>query len=628
MPTSCCARVLASACGGLTPLKIAADGSGLGLDSGFTNPTHTSLPGSRVVLQIDQSISHFISRTSFNPSLSSSSARVNPTPSKHHHTKTPMASTSRPGDITSAVVPPAAQQTPAPSCPELSRGTWSKRYGRYDFERFDHVNHRDALVGGASIGSVQVDCNLLFAESQWGVLEDADAGIVYIDFYIQQPAHYRLDWARIEVTLEDVREPLRGLPAQITPYYGPRRVVGPESTKAKFERVSLEPRLEVMGAGGGLGGKEFETSFEVPCRWEFTGTRVCRSGKGKKVFTGLHRTLEWSLKENELDPGQQNLVKTAFAFARQGEPFLMKIKVRGGLKGTMNRIKAKFSHRKGSDGISTTRIGRYSGPQRSLDRLAGDLDKVMEMKNQQLTALELPRPQPATFWQVSSPQATGGSQSSNGDAQTAAPTSAPLPSASRPQAILPTVASPVQIEAPAPAPAPAPATSPTSLQDRTQPTLENLSAMAELFMRPSLETIRQQMSMQTSMQTPANHYSPPTVATLPSEVSGTVEETPSVTPAAVPETPMVPTRTMDTSPGEAATPGPVNAGQVTIASVDDEVAMLQEALTKRMRKLRGAFLWIIFQPPKLPLLVLQRLYQLIKWPRLILRLMLRVLFGV
>ncbi|TLD33392.1 hypothetical protein PspLS_01576 [Pyricularia sp. CBS 133598] len=528
-----------------------------------------------------------------------------------------MASASTPGDITSVVVSPGAHQAPAPTRPELSKGTWSKRYGRYDFERFDHVNHKDALVGGASIGNVQVDCNLLFAESQWGVLEEADAGIVYIDFHIQQPTNYRLDWAKIEITLQDLGDAADGLPAQITPYYGPRRVVGPESTKTKLERVNVEPKLEIMGAGGGLGGKEFETMFEVPCRWEFTGNRVCRDGKGKKVFTGLHRTLEWTLKENELDPGQQNLVKTAFAFARQGEAFLMKIKVRGGLKGTMNRIKAKFSHKRGSkDGISTTRIGPHLGPKTSLDSVANDLDKVMEMKNQQLTALELPRPQPATFWQVSDPQATATSQSSNDDAQTAAQTLASLPSASRPQAILPSVPASVQIEAPPPI------TASTTLQDRTQPTLENLSAMAELFMRPSLETIRQEISLST----PTNNA--PTVATLPSEVSSTAGETSRVTVAAAPETEMISTPTQETTAVETTAPGLVVADQGTVASVNDEVAMLQEALTKRMKKLRGALLWMIFQPPKIPLLVLQRLYQLIKWPRLIFRLMLRVFFGV
>ncbi|KAI6352325.1 hypothetical protein MCOR25_009456 [Pyricularia grisea] len=528
-----------------------------------------------------------------------------------------MASTSPPGDTNTVVVSPAAHRSPAPTHPELSRGTWSKRYGRYDFERFDHINHRDALVGGASIGNVQVDCNLLFAESQWGVLEQADAGIVYIDFHIQQPANYRLDWARIEVTLEDVCEtPYLGLPPQITPYYGPRRVVGPESTKTKFERVNVEPRLEVMGAGGGLGGKEFETAFEVPCRWEFTGNRVCRDKKGNKVFTGLHTTLEWSLKENELDPGQQNLVKTAFAFARQGEAFLMKIKVRGGLKGRMNRIKAKFSHKRGSkDGISTTRIGPYTGPKRSLDTVANNLDKVMEMKNQQLTALELPRPQPATFWQVSTPEPTGGSQSGSDDVQTAAPTLAPLQSASRPQAVLPSVPAPVQIEAAAP-----PILTSTGLEDRTQPTLENLNAMAELFMRPTLETIRQEISLQT----PANH--PATVTTLSSEVSTT--DTPSLTIFAAPEANMVPTPTPETTVRDAAAPEPVVTIQGTVASGDDEVALLQEALSKRMQKLRGVFLWMIFQPPKIPLLVLHRLHQLIKWPRLIVRLMLRVILGI
>lgn len=528
-----------------------------------------------------------------------------------------MVSTNATGDAETSLISPAICQAAQNSTnPELSKGTWNKPYGRFDFDRFDQVNFQSASVGGAAIGHVNIDCSLLFAESKWGTLEDVDAGIVYMDFQIEQPAEYSLAWATIEVTLEN-DNPGSTLPVQITPYYGPRRVQGPESTKKKMEYSHFEPRLEFMGTGGGLGGKGFEAEYEVPYRWEFMGSRVSQNSKNKnkKVYTGEYRTLEWKLKENELDPGRRNLVKTAFAFARpDGAAFLMRIKVRGGLEKTWDRFKTKLfkflpdNSRKNE--TSTTRIGTYHGPPRSLDRLAGDLDRVMEFRNQQLTALELPRPQPATFLQVPNHCDAEESQSSSTLVPSPALVQSPLP-----QPTLLLASDPPDIQGVQPI------ALPPASQDPTEPTLENLHRMALSFMRPGLEAIREDVSslspVGSSTTTPQLSQEAEIAAEVPPVVSAAQN-----TQANPPSATEVVTKDLSQPKGAS------EAELELKAPIDEEVARLHMALLQRTLRLRAIVLGIIFKPLKIPVLILQRLRGLIRWPRVIYCLFLRLLLRI
>lgn len=88
------------------------------------------------------------------------------------------------------------------SVPELSY----RRYGKYDFERFDNVAAQQASIGAATIGGkVNVDCRFLFSKSQWGVLHPAEnpAGIIYLDLTFNQPSDHRLKSATVIVTLDE-----------------------------------------------------------------------------------------------------------------------------------------------------------------------------------------------------------------------------------------------------------------------------------------------------------------------------------------------------------------------------------------------------------------------------------------
>jgi hypothetical protein len=54
--------------------------------------------------------------------------------------------------------------------PILKRGMRrSRKFGRYDFERFERFDHRSshASIGHATFDKVEVDCKFLFKKSQW-----------------------------------------------------------------------------------------------------------------------------------------------------------------------------------------------------------------------------------------------------------------------------------------------------------------------------------------------------------------------------------------------------------------------------------------------------------------------------
>ncbi|KAH8878804.1 hypothetical protein GQ53DRAFT_602112, partial [Thozetella sp. PMI_491] len=305
------------------------------------------------------------------------------------------------------------------SHPELYQGKWSRKYGRYDFHRFDHVSSEHFSVGGKSVGKVDVDCKLLFKRSRWGVLGGRrPAGIIYMDLDFHQPEGYRLAWATVQVALDDDdRESLRSygqappaepedstfetyFPVQITPWFGPQHIVGHESILHKAETVSLLPHIEAAGIGLGGMGKKFHTSSDIPFRWKFTGHLV---RPDEKATSGQYKTLEWQLKENDLDPGLNSRVHTAFAYEYGNQPFLMKVKVRGGLRQLHHRFKhnvksLRFGPRPNQDADSSiTLINAYHGRRLPLDALARSLDRAMELENYKTRPLELPKPQQATF---------------------------------------------------------------------------------------------------------------------------------------------------------------------------------------------------------------------------------------
>lgn len=80
-----------------------------------------------------------------------------------------------------------------PALPILQQGRYIKtrgrKYGGYDFERFDNLSSSHASIGHRSFDKVNVNCRFLFKKSKWGVLGECKnpAGIVYLDLTFDQP---------------------------------------------------------------------------------------------------------------------------------------------------------------------------------------------------------------------------------------------------------------------------------------------------------------------------------------------------------------------------------------------------------------------------------------------------------
>jgi hypothetical protein len=111
-----------------------------------------------------------------------------------------------------------------------------RKYGRYDFERFDHISSSHANIGHGTFDKVNVNCSFLFKKSKWGVLGEHrnPAGIIYLDLTFIQPKGSQLHSATVSVTLDDEDEDLDKMrsklarrestgpqcPIQITDCYG------------------------------------------------------------------------------------------------------------------------------------------------------------------------------------------------------------------------------------------------------------------------------------------------------------------------------------------------------------------------------------------------------------------------
>ncbi|KAK7930967.1 hypothetical protein PG985_001679 [Apiospora marii] len=300
--------------------------------------------------------------------------------------------------------------------PELSR----RRYGKHDFERFDHLisQQAGASLGSSTIGKASVDCRFLFQKSQWGVLGPMKnpAGIIYLDLTIHQPKDCRLKSATITVTLDDDDDELAEpgpetnsmQPVQIGSY-GPKQLHGQPRRVIRTKKHNLTPQFEVGGmAGFGGIGLDSEEHSVRESRWSFH-TQVSPNPKKSGKHSWVLRVLKWELEENELDsqPIHSNTIHTAFSFEHGGQPFLMKVEVAGRLESTRsdlkNRLKCKFPANSKKNKAATTLInfggrGRFNKP---LDEIAKGLPLVMELENLNSVPVELPDPQVPSFYQES-----------------------------------------------------------------------------------------------------------------------------------------------------------------------------------------------------------------------------------
>ncbi|KAI3325442.1 hypothetical protein HD806DRAFT_448084 [Xylariaceae sp. AK1471] len=308
--------------------------------------------------------------------------------------------------------------------PELSTiDGYSRKFGRYDFKRFDHLVSQHASLGAASLGKIHVDCKFLFKKSKWGTLEDHDsAGIIYLDLAFNQPSDCRLKSATVQVTLDDDDEhlvqqfphnPLRP-PIQIVKY-GPRHMTG----EPQYERVATHnrfiPTVEVgpFGGAGGVGRESSKVTVRE-CRWMFE-SHLKTGGRKRGKNNWAYKVLQWHVTENELESQSlhSNTVHTAFSFVHGGQPFFMKVEVSGKLESRASDLghqirhkmrKLKFPSNPQSAGYATTLINfngrhRFTTP---LDGLVQGLELAMEHDN--MTApVEVKRVQRPRFFEDQPP---------------------------------------------------------------------------------------------------------------------------------------------------------------------------------------------------------------------------------
>ncbi|KAI1488468.1 hypothetical protein F5X96DRAFT_645328 [Biscogniauxia mediterranea] len=284
--------------------------------------------------------------------------------------------------------------------PHSKRWHLSRKYGKYDFGRFEHLHEPSHYLGRERIGDIDVACKFLCEDSKWGVLthENDPGGVVYLDLQFTEPPGCRLKSASIILTLDDedidlqrqfgvqdVTQVPPRVPVQITTH-GPKLLQGPSHQILKTERHSAMPNIEVGGlAGFGGLGKEAEKKYIEKDRWRFS-SQVMSNQRGKDT------SLRWDLSECELErkPSHGNTFHTGFSFRHDGQPFFMQVQVSGTLESVTShmRHKAKETLKKfkfpREPQCATTLVnfgGRNNPYKTPLDEMAQGIPDEMLLKN-------------------------------------------------------------------------------------------------------------------------------------------------------------------------------------------------------------------------------------------------------
>ncbi|RTE85340.1 hypothetical protein BHE90_000114 [Fusarium euwallaceae] len=256
-----------------------------------------------------------------------------------------------------------------------------------------------------------IDCQFLFEKSQWGVLgrDQWAAGIIYMDLNFGPPQGCRVKSATVTVTLNEsdeclslyktrshCGEDISLCPVQITDFYGPKRLLGPEKTIEFKQTMSAAPEIHIMGGGASGLGFTTEKAFKSSSRWSFNGQLLSDEGHW------TYRTLRWDLTydEHENQSFQNDCVHTAFSFHHGGQPFLMKVEIEGRL-GWNHRVKSKLkfgSKTKRKESQVTTLIN-FQDPEtfkKRLDELATSLPMAMALENRRNVPIEIPDAAPVS----------------------------------------------------------------------------------------------------------------------------------------------------------------------------------------------------------------------------------------
>ncbi|KAK0718778.1 hypothetical protein B0T21DRAFT_338573 [Apiosordaria backusii] len=282
------------------------------------------------------------------------------------------------------------------------------RYGRRDYQRFDHIASSHMRAGRGSIGKVEVDCRFMFTKSRWGVLGESQnpAGILFLDLDFHQPPDCKLESATVSVRLtEEDRDDARiehrsSCPVKFTDHYGPRHIRGRKTLVQTRKIVNRTPNVNVLGYGAGGLGIDKEKIVSGGSRWNFEGHI---SSTKESIW---YNTLQWELKENtfEFQPMHNNLIHTAFVLEHNATRFYMTVEISGKLAKLSDKFKKKlkFGDREKEIVTKIEWANGYSCPLR-LDRMARELHLQMEYENMARIPMEMPDALPAHYRPVVTP---------------------------------------------------------------------------------------------------------------------------------------------------------------------------------------------------------------------------------
>ncbi|KAM3074160.1 hypothetical protein ACMFMF_006182 [Clarireedia jacksonii] len=192
-------------------------------------------------------------------------------------------------------------------------------------------------------------------------------------------------------------------PIQITDCYGPKGFAGPEKIVQTKKSLHLTPSAQFAGYGISGMGVDKESLFTYSSRWKFSGHLI--PGKGNHW---TYKTLKWDLSENDLEAQSthSNEVHTAFTFEHGGQPFFMRVEIKGKLRKLHGRVKDKLMkfppNAKKDDGSVVTLInfGERASFKTPLDERARELEFEMEMANLHAIPMEVSDPKPVTFQSI------------------------------------------------------------------------------------------------------------------------------------------------------------------------------------------------------------------------------------
>ncbi|KAK4449041.1 hypothetical protein QBC34DRAFT_97487 [Podospora aff. communis PSN243] len=286
------------------------------------------------------------------------------------------------------------------------------RYSRSDIARFSKIPANIAEINPASltnshlgngkIGKVSVECRFLHEHTQWGQLQykhgALSAGIIHMEIFFTNLHDCVLESATIRVVLDGDNELLQRYQKVVghkgadkknaveVRQLGPVSITGTPFGITSRSLFSLAPHAEFSGFGGGLGEVTREKELRRETRWVFEGSACRHKSTGG---SGPANSATWCLNENlpEGQPSHGNRFRTAFVFANDGRPFLLRVEVDGALRKKRHVMKEGLKKSLGiyrfdsHKDTPNTLVRGFQGEKKRLNKYADRLETDMDELN-------------------------------------------------------------------------------------------------------------------------------------------------------------------------------------------------------------------------------------------------------